>query len=67
MCNGVKLEDIWEPDALHKLTEFYEKTSLRQMTNACKFSIEKAWKDDAELITGYHVKNAILEISCVNC
>ncbi len=69
VCDGINLEDIWESDALHRLTEHYGNTSLRNLTTSCKYSIEKAWKDGAELITGHHAKNAIqddLELLSVN-
>ena len=62
VCGNVPLHEIFDPDALQRLEEFYEKTSLRHLTTACKYAIEKAWGNGSEKITGFHVKDAIFDV-----
>jgi len=62
VCGDIGLNEIWEEDGIRRLYEFYQESSLRHLMNACKFSIGKAWKDEAEIIMSFHVKEAIMDI-----
>jgi len=62
VCGNVDIDEIWDSDGIRRLYEFYNEHSLRHLMNACKFSIVKAWKDEAEKISSFHVKDAIMDI-----
>ena len=62
VCGKMAVEKIWDEEALTELENYYEKTDLRKLTNACRYAIEKAWFNASTSISIFHVKDAISEI-----
>lgn len=61
VCGSETIENIWESGTFDVLFKFYQKSSLRDLIMACKFSVEKAWKTGSPTISLSSVKEAILD------
>ena len=58
----VELRAIWEEKALSALHDYYKEKSLRHFITACKFAVDKAWRNNSDSIMEVHTKDAILEL-----